>query len=96
MRDVKRRVSRNDSVKEMIWDYLKDNPDAADTLEGIVDWWIPQQELKTSATRIEAALAKLVAKKCLLAQPGGDGRLHYRLHPDKKKELRKGATRKRL
>lgn len=53
--------------------YLQRHPDAADTLEGIVRWWLPQQRYETEKARIEQVLETLVADGALRCErlPGG-------------------------
>lgn len=43
-----------------IQEYLDRNPDAADTLEGIVAWWMQRQRFEQSAERVARALDYLV------------------------------------
>ncbi len=71
--------------------YLRDNPDAGDTAEGIEDWWILQQELKRAAGIVRGALDDLVASGDLVTQAGSDGRMHFRLHPDRKREFERNS-----
>ena len=54
--------------------YLRERPDAADTLAGIVEWWLPQQRYETERSRIRAALDELVASGALRRdrRPGGN------------------------
>lgn len=33
----------------MILDYLRKNPNAADTLEGIAQWWLEQERIEIGA-----------------------------------------------
>ena len=47
-------------VERAVMGYLRAHPEAADTLEGIVDWWLPQQRYETERARIETALRALV------------------------------------
>jgi hypothetical protein len=60
-------------VERAVMGYLRTHPDAADTLEGIVDWWLPQQRYETERARIESALRALVASGLLRRSglPGG-------------------------
>jgi hypothetical protein len=44
-----------------IRDYLDRHPQAADTLEGIVGWWMARQRFEQSAERIARALDHLVS-----------------------------------
>ena len=47
-------------VEHAVLGYLTQHPDAADTLDGIVGWWLPQQRFETERLRIEQALVHLV------------------------------------
>ena len=60
-------------IERAVIGYLAQHPDAADTLDGIVAWWLPRQRYETARDRIEAALASLVAQGLLRASglPGG-------------------------
>jgi hypothetical protein len=48
-------------VAAEILEYLRDHPRAGDTLEGIVEWWLPRQRYEHSVLRIQRALDDLVA-----------------------------------
>ena len=41
--------------------YLVDHPNARDTLEGIVEWWLLEREIKFETARVKEALSNLVA-----------------------------------
>jgi hypothetical protein len=60
-------------VASAVLGYLRHHPDAADTLEGIVRWWLPQQRYETEKARIERVLETLVADGALRCEqlPGG-------------------------
>src|SRR5256885_6475247 len=64
-----------------ILSYLIENPTAQDTLEGIVEWWLLQQEVQRQTAAVKEALASLVAHGLLLERKGKDGRVYYRLNP---------------
>ena len=40
--------------------YLAEHPDAADSLEGILRWWLPRLRLQEATKRIEDALDELI------------------------------------
>jgi hypothetical protein len=63
---------RDADVEDAVLDYLGRHPRAADTLDGIVQWWLPQQRYVTARTRIEAVLDRLLDQ----------GTLHLRRLPD--------------
>jgi len=47
-------------IEKTVVAYLGNHPLAADTLDGIVTWWLPQQRYETTRTRVEQALVHLV------------------------------------
>lgn len=63
-----------------ILDYLVDNPDAGDSLEGIVDWWLLTQKIKFETQTVSAAVAELVADGLIVEQEGSDSRVVYRVN----------------
>jgi hypothetical protein len=42
--------------------YLTENPRAMDTLEGIVNWWLPRQQIRFDVRRVSRALETLRAR----------------------------------
>ena len=58
--------------------YLLDNPDAGDTLEGIVEWWLLKQRIRFETLTVAQAVAKLVNDGLIVAQHGPDSRIIYR------------------
>ena len=48
-------------LREAVRRYLQQHPDAADTLVGIRQWWLPESLRSTSMELIRLALAELVA-----------------------------------
>ena len=59
--------------------YLRSHPEAADTLDGIVAWWLPLQRYALEKARIEAALTRLVDAGVLRRDPLPDGEKLYSL-----------------
>jgi hypothetical protein len=58
--------------------YLLDNPDAGDTFDGIVEWWLLHQRIRFETRTVSEAVAKLVADGLILEQQGPDSRIVYR------------------
>lgn len=67
--------------------YLVANPNAQDTLAGIVEWWLLEQRIKTGTATVEAALAELAAREFVLTRSGTDLQIHYRINQDKLSEI---------
>ena len=61
--------------------YLAEHPDAQDTLDGIIEWWLLEQKIRRQAALVQEALTDLVAKGLVLKDQGKDSRVHYRINP---------------
>lgn len=77
----------DDTLTYDILAYLAEHPEAEDTLEGIVHWWLLEQKIKNLTAGVEAALDKLVAQGLVLEHRRKDGRIHYRLNRRKAEEI---------
>jgi hypothetical protein len=58
--------------------YLLENPDAGDTLDGIVEWWLLNQRIRFETLTVSQAVARLVADGLIVEQKGPDSRIIYR------------------
>jgi hypothetical protein len=67
--------------------YLAEHPDADDTLEGIMEWWLLEQRIKHWAVEVQAALAGLVAQGLVLERRDRAGRTHYYVNRRKMKKV---------
>lgn len=66
-------------IAREILDYLRKNPEARDTLEGVVQWWLPEQEIKRRTAAIKKALDELVGAGLLSEHKGKDAQISYRI-----------------
>lgn len=66
-------------VAEAVLAYLSAHPGAADTLHGIVRWWLPQQRYSRESERIEAVLFALAVAGRLQVRALPDGQFLYAL-----------------
>jgi len=82
-RDRERRVALK------ILRYLTQNPNAADTVEGILEWWLPRQSMAEEQKVVERALDYLVERNLILMVQPADARKHYRLNANCIEESRK-------
>jgi hypothetical protein len=69
--------------------YLAENPDAEDTLEGITEWWLLQQNLMIELKRVRTALGELKSKDLITEVTGLDERIYYRVNNGKYEEIQK-------
>jgi hypothetical protein len=67
--------------------YLSEHPDAQDTLQGIVEWWLLEQEIKSRISQVERALKELVSKGLVVERKGEDSQIRYRINRRKTKEI---------
>jgi hypothetical protein len=71
-------------VERAVLAYLHCHPQAADTLRGIVDWWLPQQRYENECQHIEQVLGRLVAEGLLHCDQLLDGEVLYALNKYKR------------
>jgi hypothetical protein len=64
-------------VMEEILSYLRNHPNAADTLDGILNWWLPRQRYETEQKRIEQGLEHLVTQGLVSKKVLSDGTILY-------------------
>lgn len=64
-------------IETAVLSYLDRHPNAADTLDGIANWWLPQQRYITAQVRIQAVLQKLVSRGVLQLRRLPDGAALY-------------------
>jgi hypothetical protein len=74
--------SRTDLGGEII-EYLRTHPEAADSVDGILDWWIPSQPRENKKNELLRALEDLVQQGLIEEIVQENGSRHYRL-PDHK------------
>lgn len=75
-------------LKYRVLAYLVEHQDAQDTLEGIIEWWLVEQEIKHQTAAVKAVLAELVDKELIIEHQEIDSRSHYRINRQKKREIR--------
>ncbi|HET6554609.1 MAG TPA: hypothetical protein VFG49_13865 [Dyella sp.] len=80
-------ASGRQEVERAVLAYLHHHPDAADTLDGIVTWWLPQQRYETERERIERVLGGLVERGDLRCNRLPDGAVLYALNRSSKPPL---------
>ena len=75
--------------------YLAENPDAQDTLEGIIGWWLSGQAVGSHAALVKETLTDLVNRGLVLARRSKDARTCYKINRRKLKEISALLTRSR-
>ena len=67
-------------IEHSVLAYLHRHPQAADTLRGIVNWWLPQQRYDSDCRHIERVLDRLADKGVLHRDKLPDGEVLYALN----------------
>ena len=68
----------HDRLCEELLGYLREHPNAMDTLHGIADWWISRQRLREHVERIARALRTLESRE-LIERVGSEERPLFKL-----------------
>ncbi len=72
-------------IAREILSYLSAHPDAQDTLEGIVQWWLRERKSDQHTTLVKEVLGDLVTQG-LIEKIRMEGQTpYYRIHPKHKK-----------
>ena len=65
-------------IAQDILRYLVKHPRAEDTLEGIYEWWLLEEDIARRTTEVNEALAELVGEGLVIEGKGS--RPHYRMN----------------
>lgn len=79
MRITPRRRDKARIAREILA-YLTDHPDAGDTLEGIMEWWMLERKIKFESSSVEQALNELVTKGDVLRVKGKNSKVYFNLN----------------
>ncbi len=83
------------SLADEVLAYLVQHPQAQDTKEGLVEWWLLEQRISYAVGGVEAALRDLVRNDFLVVRQSSDGRTYYGLNRAKEREIRRHLRRAR-
>jgi hypothetical protein len=67
-----------DQVATQILDYLKERPEAMDTLEGIAEWWLMRQRIRMDVAMLARVIRRLT-ERGVLEELGPPDDPRYRL-----------------
>ena len=62
-----------------ILSYLVEHPDARDSIDGIIEWWLLEQKIKHQVNVVKEALEDLVDKGLLVEQQGKNVHTYYQI-----------------
>jgi hypothetical protein len=81
--------SRRSQISYQILAYLADHPQAQDTVEGIVEWWLLEQRIKQATSQVKTALEQLISKDLVVARKDKTGRVYFRVNREMIREIRR-------
>jgi hypothetical protein len=84
---MKSAAGANDAA-ECILAYLLDNPEAEDSIDGIVAWWVMRQRIRYETARVKDALSKLVKEGLILERRAAGSPVRYRINKRKVRTIR--------
>ncbi len=87
-------INDESKIGNEILAYLVDHPNARDTLEGIVEWWLLERQIKFQTARVKEALSDLVDRGLILEHKGLDSQIHYRINLSRYEEIQELFKRK--
>jgi hypothetical protein len=65
------------TIAQEVETYLARHPEAADSIDGIIRWWLPRLRLEEAIAELERALDLLVARGVMTKRQLPDGRWLY-------------------
>lgn len=68
--------------------YLEENPEARDTIEGILNWWLLERTVHYEKIRVEEVIEELVSRNLIVARQITGLPIIYSLNPSKLEEIR--------
>ena len=71
---------RRSEIARAILAYLCEHPEAQDTLDGVTEWWLPKQRVKSQKGYVKQAINELVARGFVLRHKGLDCQIHYHIN----------------
>ncbi len=67
-------------IARKILAYLTEHPDAQDTLEGIMDWWLVERNIKDQTLLVREVLRNLIEEGLIVEHEVQGSRAIYRLN----------------
>ncbi|HEV7395156.1 MAG TPA: hypothetical protein VGN86_01495 [Pyrinomonadaceae bacterium] len=76
-----------EEIARAVLSYLARNPNAQDTLPGIIEWWLLDHQIRTRTAEVKSVVDQLVAERLILKRKGRDLQTHYRLNPKRQHRI---------
>jgi|SRR5690348_15605311 len=73
-------IEEQREARHYILSYLLENPDAGDTFDGIMEWWLLSQKIKFETRIVSEAVSKLIADNLIVEHRRADSRVIYKIN----------------
>jgi hypothetical protein len=80
-------MSSIDELARDILSYLESHPDAQDTLDGIIDWWSQEPNIRNQTASVKDILNELCSRGLIVMGLGKDRRSYYQINRHKLKQI---------
>lgn len=86
-------AAEKSKIAREILHYLADHPDAEDTLDGIVQWWLLERKIYQHTAAVQEALHSLAEQNYIQVKSRSGDDPSYRLNDMRKDEIRSDLLR---
>ena len=73
---------KTEKISGMILDYLRKNPDAGDTLEGITRWWLNMERIDLKVKEVTQAVENLTEQGNITINKTKGGTTFYKINKE--------------
>ncbi|MCH8304300.1 MAG: hypothetical protein IIB94_04130 [Candidatus Marinimicrobia bacterium] len=72
--------NKEERISELILNYLRKNPDAGDTVEGISNWWLEIERIDYTIDSVKDALKVLLKNGTVKEHKSREGTIIYKVN----------------
>jgi hypothetical protein len=80
-------ITKKSKITRGILTYLTRHPAAQDTLEGVMEWWLLEQEIVNQTATVKDALADLMNEGLILERKGKDTQTRFCVNPRRARQI---------
>jgi hypothetical protein len=75
------------AIAKQILSYMVEHPEADDSLEGILQWWLLEQEVRVQQNRAKKAIRMLVDEGLVIEHHTTGSKVRYKANWDRKAKI---------
>lgn len=85
--DAKGSSGSHGNVTQQILSYLVEHPDAKDTVDGVIKWWLPEDSVDRGKKTVQEVLDSLVLRGWLTRRDATSSKTIYGMKKDQLEEI---------